>query len=350
MKHRPRILLFLSLLVLISLACGASSIITPTPTVVSAADIGMTMIGDRLNAEATQQKFDSIVEITEQVVAATATQQAVFVQATQSQQARDDAQATAQKAEANAQATSAQERRDAQATQQRIDADSTQLAVNAQATQMRLDFEATQSQARLDLAATQQAEGTARAWTVTQSVLPTHDYWTQQAVQQDMLLATNEVELSNLKVMQQQDTNVIEWVVPLLIALFAAGVGANYLANWSKIREVKNGNGDVEFVIFRNQKAIAPRLMPKPLLELETGEMPDVTDPKEQAEIVKRDQGIRALEVMPDHPSDQAAGAFNDIFSFGGGQRPLPVIQWVPAEKVQPEGILEELEGQVLED
>lgn len=56
---------FLLLLLVLSLACSATGYTsTPTPTPVSALAQGMTMLSDKLNAEATQQKFDSIIAIT----------------------------------------------------------------------------------------------------------------------------------------------------------------------------------------------------------------------------------------------------------------------------------------------
>jgi hypothetical protein len=318
-------------LALASLACG-STIVTSTPTPVSAVDLGMTMISDRLNAEATQQKFDSIVEVTAQVAAATATQQAVIAQATSTQQARLDAQATANKADAIARATSEQARHDAQATQQRIDFEATQA-------QARRDAQATSDQSRLDLAATQQAAGTATAWSVTQVVVPTHDLWTQQAVQQNILLATNEVELSNLKVKQQRDTNVLQWLIPMLIAIFAAFVGAHYLITHSKVRVFKDADGDDKGFAFNNQKVVIFGLLPKPVLELESGEMPDVTNPAEQSKIVERDQAIKALSVMPERTTDQAAQTFNKFFG-SGRQDDLP-FDIIDAEEMPPAGLLD---------
>jgi len=324
MKKLFPFLLFILAPVLISLACAGSSIMTPTPP--SAMDVGLTMIGDKLNAEATKQKFDTIVEITAQVAAATATQQAVFV----------------------AQATSDQARRDAQATQQRMDADATQQAVNIQATQMRLDLEATQSQARLDVQSAQEAQGTAMAWSMTQAVIPLHDSWTQQAVQKDILIATNEVEISNLNVKKARDTNVLSWLVPWGVAIFLAFVAAMGYLKWSKVREVKDENGNVRVLVFDNQRAILPALLSGPVINLETGEVPSVVDPKEQSEIVKRDQAIRALEAMPIHPTSDGVQAFNGMFS-GTEKKSLPVIEVIQPDQIGT-GVLEQLEGQVSEE
>ncbi len=346
------VFLFLIPLLLASLACGAGELFgipTATPTPISALEQGLTMVSDKINAEATQQKFNSIVEITRQVDALTATQQAAYAQATQAQQVRIDAQATANKADAIAQATADQARRDAAATQQRIDAESTQQAIHIQATQQRLDFEATQSQARLDLSATQAAEGTARAWSVTQAVIPTHDLWTQQAVQQNVLIATNEVELSNLKVKQQQDTNVLQWLVPMLLAIFLAVVVANYLHSHSRVREVKDADGNTQVLVLDNAKVIKPALLPKPMLLLETGEMPDVTDPDQQFQIVRGNQAVEALSVMPSSPAESAVDVYNNVFSSSANEEKLPAIEWVQPSQIGP-GILEDIEGQVMEE
>lgn len=334
MKKYTPVLWMVFVLVLASVACETA---TPTP---SAADVALTMIGDQVNAQATQAKFESIAAVTQQVAAATATQQAVYVQATQSVQARVDAQSTADKADANAQSTAQQARQDAQATQQRIDFEATQM-------QARLDAEATAEQARLDLMATQQASGTATAWSVTQAIIPLHDSWTQQAVQQNILLATNEVEMSNLKVKQQQDTNVIQWLVPMLVALGAAVAGVLWLANNSRVREVKDAEGTPQFVIIDNQKLIIPRLMPKPVLMLEDNSAPDLVDPKEQAEIVKRDQGIQALEVMPERTTDGATEMYGGLFL--DEPKKHPTIEFVTPDKITP-GVLDEIEGQVIEE
>ena len=335
MKRSTRILLAGLVLFVVSIACEAT---TPTP---SAADVAMTMIGDQVNAQATQAKFASIAEVTAQVAAATSTQQAVWVQATQSQQARLDSEATAAKADANAQATSYQARMDAQATQQRIDLEATQV-------QARLDAESTAEQARIDALSTQQAAGTSTAFVITQTAIPPMNTMTAISQSQDIQLKENEVQLSSVKVKQQWDTNVIQWLVPMLFAIAAAYVGARYLANVSRVREVKDAEGNTDVLIFDNEKLIATKLMPKPILMLVDNEMPDVTHPSEQSEIVRREQGIRALEVMPERPTDYALDTYADMF-HGPQRDQLPTIEFVPPDRIGTE-ILEEIEGQVMEE
>lgn len=335
-------LLAVLILMLASLACLEPAVTpTPTPTPVSALAQGLTMVSDKLNAEATQQKFDSIIAITAQVVAATSTQQAVYVQATQVQQERFDAQATADQKHVWAQATDAQGRRDAQATQQRLDEASTQQALHVQATQQRLDLEATQAQARLDLQATQQAGATNTAGVMTMTAIPPASTLTQIANLQSIELATNQVELSNLKVKQQQDTNVLQWLVPGLLSIFIILVLANWLMKMAKVREIKDENGGTKLLVFDNKRGVVPQLLSGPIVNLETGEVPAVVDTEEQSNIVKRDQAIRALEAMPVNPAASGVEAFNGLFS--GAPEPekddLP-FDFIDADDNPPPGLL----------
>jgi hypothetical protein len=310
-KYYP--LFFLLGMILISLACGA----TPTPTPVSAADVALTMLSDQVNAKATQAKFDSIAAITAQVVAATATQQAAYVQATQSEQAR----------------------RDAQATQQRIDDD-------AATEQARKDAISTEDQRRVDAQSTQQASGTSTAYVITQTAIPPMLTLTQIANVQDIHLRDNGIVVSDLKVKQQRDTNVLQWLIPTLVVILAAFVGARFVNDWSQIREVKNAEGGADIIVYKNRRIIQTRLFPKPVLELESGLMPDVTNAQEQSEIVKRDQGIKALAVMPERTTDQAAQTFNKY--FGSQQNDLP-FDVVDADEVPPTGLLDDPTLQTLQ-
>jgi hypothetical protein len=293
------VLIFLIVLTGVILAgCGAPAQPTPMPTATpNAGDIALQMIQQQMAAEATQQVVRLHIEATQQVVNATASAQAYVTQAAITGQARMDAAATADQA-----------RRDVQATQQRIDAEATQA-------QARRDAAATADQAKLNMQATQRAEATGTAFAMTQVVLPTHQYWTQQAVEQDIVIATNAVEISNLDVRRRQQTNTLDWVVKysVIVALTAGLILLSRI--YFKVREIKNSDGDVEMIIFDNDKAIRPSLLPKPVLMLETGEMPDVTDRHEQSEIVRRDQGIRALANMPVNPTAGGAGTFNSFFS-----------------------------------
>lgn len=291
--------MLIPILALIVTAC-ASPAPPPVPTETpNPGEIALQMVQQQMAAEATQQVVGLQFSATAQVIGATSTAQAYVTQ----------------------EAITAQARMDAQATQQRLDA------------------EATADQARLDLQATQQAQATSTAYMMTAVVLPTHQYWTQQAVEQDIVIATNEVEISNLDVERRQQTNTLDWVVKYSV-IVALTIGLLLLTRiYFKVREIKNADGDVELVIFDNEKAIKPALLPKPILMLETGDMPDVTDAREQSEIVRRDQGIKALANMPVSPTAQGTQTFNHFFG-GDAAQPAKPFEIIDAESI-PAGLLD---------
>lgn len=310
-----------SLALLILTACGLSTQ-TPIPTETpNPGEIALQMVQQQMAAEATQQVVSLQFSATAQVVGATSTAQAYITQEAITAQARMDAQATADQA-----------RRDAQATQQRIDAEATQ-------SQARRDAESTAEQARINLRTTQQAEATSTAYLMTQAVMPTHQFWTQQAVEQDMILATNEVELSNLTVEQQREKNTFEWAVPMGIAVVILVALLAYLYGHSQVREFKNADGDIEMLVYRNRKAIKPALLPKPVLLLESGEMPDVTSLYEQSEIVRRDQGIKGLANMPVNPTVNGVQAYNSIFNVSD-EKPAQPFEIIDSDSI-PAGLLD---------
>jgi multidrug efflux pump subunit AcrA (membrane-fusion protein) len=293
-------------------ACGAvegTPQITPTATP-NPGDIAMQMIQQQANALATSQVVELQLQATQQVIGATATQQQLQVYGAQTEQARADAQATSEQA-----------RRDAQATQQRIDIEATQE-------QAQRVMVAQATQARLDLEATQRAEATSTAWAVTAEVLPTHNMWTQQAVEQDIIKATNEVELSNLAVQQARDTNQIKWQIPLLAALVVLVVGTIVILRESRWKIIKDDNGEVVGV-GHAMTYITPKLLPAPVMDLETRTIHEVTDRTTQNEVTRRAQIIDALKVMPVNPSQGGAGAFN--MGFGEkSEPPFEIVDVVP--------------------
>ncbi len=319
-----KIILLIPLVIILS-ACSAPSGPTPMPTETpNPGEIALQMVQAQMAAEATQQVVGLQFTATAQVIGQTATVQAYSTQAAITQQARIDAQATADQA-----------LHFAQATQQRIDADATQA-------QARRDVEATAEQARLDLSATQQAQATSTAFVMTQAVMPTHNLWTQQAVEQEIVIATNEVELSNLAVQQQQQTNTLDWAVPMSIAIVLTVGLLVYGWSHSQVREIKNADGDVDMIIFKNRQAISPKLLPKPVLMLESGKMPDMTSPEEQSEIVRREQGVRALSVMPVSPAGHAVHAFNGYFGQPEKRvQPYEIVDGasIPADLMDPEAM-----------
>lgn len=266
----------------------------------------MTMFADKINSEATQARIDSIFTATAQVYAVTATYQAAGTQIAVTAQARQDAEATAQQQRVDAQATADQRRMDAQATQQRIDADATQA-------QARRDVEATASQARLDVETTQQAQGTAVAATMTQMVVPTNNLLDLQQKEIEIELAKNELELSNLEVEQQRDTNTVDWAAPLSFAVFFAIAASVAAFVYLKTREIKDEDGRTR-VIITDGKVVRPDLFTGPLLDLKNTNMPLLAPPAEQAKVTERAQMVQALAVMPVNTSNTAANAFNQYF------------------------------------
>ncbi len=307
---------------------------TPAPSTPNPAEVGMTMMADKVNAEATQARLGIIFTTTAQVVGATSTQQAQYFQATGTQQARIDAESTSQQAHAWAQATSDQARRDVQATQQRIDADATQA-------QARIDAESTAQQMRLDVQSTFQAAGTSTAFVITQTAIPPANTFTAIANQQSIALANNEVQMSNLAVEQQRQKNTPEWVVPFLIAIVATVAGFVYVIRFSRVREVKDGDGNIRMVIFDNSRAVAPALLPGPVLEMtkESISMPLLAATvDEQSRVTERAQAVEAIKAMPQSPTASSAGAFNKYFS--GDSRDLP-FDVIDADDAPPVGLID---------
>lgn len=306
---------------LLLLASCAPAPMTPFPSETpNPGEIALQMVQQQMAAEATQQVVALQFTATAQVIGQTSTVQAFGTQQAITQQARMDAQSTADQALWFA-----------QATQQRIDADATQA-------QARRDAEATADQARRDLQATQQAQATSTSFLMTQVVQPTHQYWTQQAVEQEILIATNAVELSNLEVQQQRETNTVDWAFPVGTASVLVIAFLLYLRSHSQVREIKNADGDIEMIVFKNRRAIKPALLPKPMLLLDSGEMPDVTTSQEQSDIVRRDQGIKALANMPVSPTAGGAQTFNSFFS--PPEKPAEPFEIVDADTI-PGGLLD---------
>ncbi len=312
---------YVLLLAFLLAACAPS---TPNP-----AEVGMTMFADKINSEATQARIDSIFTATAQVYGVTATYQAVGTQEAVTQQARIDVQATSDQARMDAQATADQRRADAQATQQRIDADATQA-------QERRNAEIQATQMRMDIESTQQAQATANAFMMTQAVAPTHNYWTQQAVEQQIIIGTNQVELSNLEVKQQQETNTVDWAAPLSFAVFFALAAAVSAFVYLQTRELKDEDGRTTVIITKG-KVIKPALFTGPLLDLKNMDMPLLAPPAEQARVTERAQMVEALAVMPVNTSNAAAGAFNQYF----GQQKEKPYDIVDAETLPPAGLLD---------
>ena len=305
-------------------ACG-----TPAPTP-NPAEVGMTMFADKINSEATKARIDSIFTATAQVYAVTSTFEAAGTQIAVTQQAAGTQEAVTQQARMDAQATADQRRMDAQATQQRMDAYATQA-------QARRDMEVQATQARMDVESTQQAQATANAFMMTQAVAPTHNYWTQQAVEQEIIIGTNAVELSNLEVEQQQQTNTIDWAIPTLGAIGLTITAVVYVLRHSRTREYKDEDGNIEVIVFDNEKAVRPALLTGPVLDLKNMNVPQLAPHAEQSKVTERAQIIKALSVMPVSTTNGAASAFNTYFS-SNKEKPYDIVD---AETLPPAGLLD---------
>lgn len=293
MKHKT--LLLVLFLCAFSASCATPP--TPTPENVGPVDIAGTMVQFQVAAGATSNAVSIQMSATAQVIGATSTQFAVATQGAVTDQARLDAVATSDQA-----------RQDAQATQARMDFEATQQ-------QERRDAVATSDQARLDAQTTMQAGGTATAFSITQTAIPPANTMTAISNEQAIALANNEVEKSNLAVEQQRQKNSVEWVTPYLIALVATMVGAIFVIRYSRVREIKNDDGEVELVMI-GDTGIRPRLLPAPVITLRDDEVTTslLTDPAEQSEVTRRAQAVDALKNMPVNTTAQAAGTFNKFF------------------------------------
>jgi len=295
--------------------------VTPTPSNINPIEIAGTMMQVQLANEATQQALSMQMSATAQWVGATSTFQAVATEQAVTQQARLDAQAT-----------DAQKRIDLQATQQRIDDD-------AATEQARKDQVATAEQGALNVQSTQQASGTATAFVMTQTAIPPANTLTQISNEQNIQLKNNDVELSNLEVEQQRQKNTPEWLVPFLIAIAAAVVGAIYVMRYSRVREIKNDDGEVE-LLFYDEKAIRPQLMSGPVIEFDKDEinMPQLTASAEQSRVTERAQAVDAIKNMPASTTSQAAQTFNKYFGSNKDDLPFEIID---AEDAPPAGLLD---------
>lgn len=312
----------LLLIVLWLTACGATVETKATPTNISPVEIAGTMMQFQLASQATQNAVNVQMTGTAQVLGATATSQAISTEVANTQQARLDVQATAEQA-----------RFDAAATQQRMDHD-------AATQQARKDAESTAEQGRIDAVNTQSANATATWVPMTLTAMPPHATLTAIAVNNDIVVAEQDVELSALELKKARDTNVLQWLIPTLIAITATGAGLLWVIRQSRGRSFEDGDGKIRGVIVDDQW-ITPNLLPAPVLNLRDGTALQLVAPSEQADVTKRAQAIDAIAAMPSQTTAPAAEAFNRYFStpvpaanrfelLGDGAMP-------PAELLHPE-------------
>jgi len=116
---------------------------------------------------------------------------------------------------------------------------------------------------------------------------------------------------------------------------------------YSRVREVKNDDGDIELVLI-DDKAIRPRLLPEPVIVLDGEEVKAVpiTDRAEQAEVTRRAQAVDALKNMPVNPTGQAAQTFNKFFDQPQTRPQIEVLE----DGKLPRVILDDIEDQVVEE
>ena len=331
---------YLLIAVLFLAACQSPSAASVTPTATpNPGEIALQMMQQQMAANATSQVVGLNFTATAQILGSTATAQQLVVEAQWTEQARADAVSTSEQKRTDAQSTAVQQQKEAQATQSRIDSDAraTQSYIDAQATQARADADA--QQARIDAVATSDSLYTATFTAMTLTAIPPHATLTQIAVNNQIVMSTQEVESAALSLKQQRDTNVIQWLIPTIIALFLAVVAGFYAYNQSRVREIRDEDGNVQVFIFDNKTATMPALMTGPVLDLKTTTMPLLTSASEQADVTKREQAIRALRAMPVSPTTSGVTAFNDAFSTSPKRD--DAFEFIEYEDQPPLGLLD---------
>lgn len=307
---------YILILILLLTACQTPSAAGVTPTATpNPGEIALQMMQQQMAANATSQVVGLNFTATAQILGSTATAQQLVVEAQWTEQARADAVSTSEQKRTDTQSTAVQQQKEAQATQSRIDSDAraTQSYIDAQATQARADADA--HQARIDAVATSDSLATATFTSMTLTAIPPHATLTQMAVNNQIVMSTQDVERAALSLQQQRDTNVIQWLLPIIGVSFLLVVAGLYAYNLSRVREIRDEDGNVQVFIFDNKTATMPALMTGPVLDLKTTTMPLLTSAGEQADVTKREQAIRALRAMPVSPTASGVTAFNDAFS-----------------------------------
>jgi len=290
-----------------TLPAGVGYVPTPTATP-NAGEIALNMIQQQMAAEATSQIVGLQFTATAEILGATATSQAIST-----------AEAIAQQARMDAQATSDQTRADAAATQQRIDTVST-------AEQARQDAMLATGQAIIAAQSTQSANATATFTALTLTAIPGDATSTQIAVDNQIAISAKNVEEAELDLQRARDTNILKAYGPWTLVIFLAALLGVVVWRQSRWYIIKNGYGDVEG-IGHDQKLINPRYLPGAVIDLKAMTMPQLTDKATQAEIIRNDQKIRALEAIPVNPSESGRAAFDTFFSREKKEEPFEIIE-----------------------
>lgn len=337
---RTLIFLLLALLTMGFLIIGC--VPGPTPEPQNPAEIAMTMAGQKMDAEATQMRINIIYTATAQVIEATRSVEGTQAAIAVTEQFRQDAAATDQQFRRDAASTEQRKQDDAAATAQRKRED-------AATEQARRDVEATAEQGRQNVIGTATAQQAAIWNGMTQMAAPTHDLLTLQAAHVEQTLAVNKLELSNLEVEQQTQTNTLEWLIPFLISMAVTALVSVYVIRRSRVREIRNDEtGEIDVLVLDNEEVIRPRMLPGPLLDLrgKTPTIPLLVDAETQNEVTRRAQLIDALRAMPaTAPTAQATMMTNSVF----GETKKPVIELLQPGQAS-RAILNELSDQVVEE
>ena len=273
MKKQLIVLVWLALLVV---GCGTDyktlSTGTPTPVQNSPLELAATMAMAQVNSVATQQ-----------AIGISYTSTAWAVQVTRDVQSTQQAAAATDQARRDAQATEAQARRDTEATA------------------MIIHMQATEERYRLDQANTQSAGATAVWDSFTQTAVYPHATLTAIAVNQQIAIATNEVERSNLEVKREQANNLFKSLGPYLLAILLVLSAVVWIIRKSRLHIITDDDGNVELAVFDNRHAVRPRLMSGPLITIDATavSMPLLTDAETQREVTRRAQTVEALAAMP---------------------------------------------------
>jgi hypothetical protein len=272
---------------------------TPTPIQSNPLELAATMAMAQVNAQATQQ-----------AVGISYTSTAWAVQVTRDVQSTQAADAATEQARHDAQATEAQSRRDAEATAEII------------------HMQATEERYRFDQANTQSAQATAPWLAMTMTAVYPHATLTAIAVNQQIAIATNEVEKSNLAVRRDQSNNLFKALGPYLLAIALVIGVVVWVIRKSRIHIIVGDDGQVELVVFDNHYAVRPRLLSGPAVTISADAvtMPLLTDSETQREVTRRAQTVDALKAMPtSDPTKTAASVMNS--AFGMERKPYDILQ-----------------------
>jgi hypothetical protein len=227
---------------------------------------------------------------------------------------------------------------------------------------------ATQQAAFVQGTATQQqmwVQGTAteRSWQITATVdaqllaMQLENAKTQQAA--DTIRLEGESRQIELAVERQQIKNKADAILPWSLVIVALIIAGTWLYTSSKFREAtRNPDGTFNLPMLQdkhgNWKLIKPELLPAAVSSIDVVDgtvsylLPE--NEAEQTEITRRAQGVEALRVLPPGREKQALQIANTVFGDPNANA-MPTVEILPPESTTRIGsVLDELEGQVLDN